>query len=63
MKIDLTDRQNIFDLFNHEIIANRQLAKIDHLEGKITKPTLNWKLKHADYLEDLMKEVLTRLTK
>jgi hypothetical protein len=57
---DLGELETLFDLFNHEVIKHRQLAKLDHAEKKITNAELQWHLGHADYLESIKEKLLPK---
>jgi hypothetical protein len=51
--LDAYELEALFDLFNYEVIKNRQEAKFRFLAGEITQSALDWHLQHADWLNKL----------
>jgi len=40
-------------LLNNEIVECRHVAKLKRIAGEITQAELDWRLKHADYIESV----------
>lgn len=51
--LDLGEIETLFDLFNHEVVKNTSMARLEHLEGKISAEHLKWHLGHAKYLRSI----------